>query len=169
MRHPAMFEQPLAGGGSRSITSRVVRKLNRSAQRSGVVGHWSQGAAARYILRTRSWARCFTESPAHVQMLALWYDHLDVVSSASDGLPPDQFTVLRYEDLCHDPDTVVGEICRGLGLRPPESSLRPLIEQEPPPAYREEDPRWVEAHEQIIEARRAAGLGAAVPPTRLGR
>jgi hypothetical protein len=167
MRHPQMFERTLSFGPSRSMVSRVARRLGRTSSMAEPIGHWSQGAAARWVLRTRPWARGFAESPAHVQMLALWYDHLDAVATASSLLPPERFTVLRYEDLCHDPDSVVGDICRRIGVRAPESSLRSLIERDPPPVYRHDDPRWIEAHEQIVDARRAAGLVAPIPPTRL--
>jgi hypothetical protein len=126
---------------------------------------WNQSRAADAVIARRPWLGGFRDAPSWLKLMALWYDHLDVVSTFRASIPDERFAVLRYEDLCSDPDSVIGAVCEWVGVNGPASSLSEVPSPEAGAVDEPADPRWQEGRERLRRALLAAGRDLVIPET----
>ncbi len=141
------------------IRVKILRLLSRIGLREEPIpDSWSQGEMAEAIVAMRPWYRSLKGAAPWLQLMALWYDIGDAVMAFGKTVGPDRFSIIRYEDLCSDPDSVIGALCGWLGLRSPQSSLRDVISRNPSPPYAPGHSQWMQGHEEIIKLRRRYGI-----------
>ena len=76
---------------------------------------WMQGKRTPFWTNGEDVLRTFLE--------ARWLPHARAVLRYRDS-DPDRHLLVRYEDLCADPEGEVLRLCRGLGVRPPAEPTR---------------------------------------------
>ncbi len=130
---------------------------------------WSQGDAARILIQQNPRYAQFAEAPLYIQLLVACYDAVDRVSHFFDSMPKENTSVIRYEDLCRDPDAILTASCKWAGLPVPSSSVRSLVSPSPACPYCEDNPGWETAEQDIQSAVYGeSGRDPALPATRIG-
>jgi len=130
---------------------------------------WSQAEAADYLVTKIPKYKKFKNYHLWFKLMLVWYDSVESVESFRQLIPPDQFAVIRYEDICYDPNDIMTRLCDWLKIDSFLTDFRELVYAEPSSIYREEDNRWQWAESILNELHKeCAGQWRFPVKTRIG-
>jgi len=112
-------------------------------------GFWSHDLIANYIINHNPKYRKFKNYPIWFKLMISYYDSVEAVEKARQIIPSENFALIRYEDICHDPNYIMAEICKWIKLDCSKYNFREDAFLKPSSVVRPDDKRWIWANNEL--------------------
>jgi hypothetical protein len=144
-KSPEMFEDT-----KNDLKASVLKTIKKILLKKEITRkYWSQDLVAHYLIKNKARYFAFKKHPLWFKLMLTWYDSVVEVEKLREKIPPGQFARVRYEDICKDPDKIMGELCEWLKIELPKQSFREMVFTEPGQIVKPQDEKWKWARDEI--------------------
>ncbi len=121
--------------------SRQVSFFLRKAGIKSSGGNWSQDLVFQHLLKANSQYARFKRHPFWFKLMLTCYDSVKAVEAFREVIPPNRLAVIRYEDVCLNPNSIMHRLCEWLGLEFPQINFAEIAKKASP-VVNSADKRW---------------------------